>query len=110
MEYVWAGAIGDVREVHIWTNRPRRLLAAGGIPRPESNAAGRRAHAGTDRASRRRLAAAMAGNYPKPTSRSPGISSSAPRRAVDYHPVYHPFNWRGWVDWGAARSATWART
>jgi hypothetical protein len=19
---------------------------------------------------------------------------------VDYHPVYHPFNWRGWVDWG----------
>ncbi len=20
---------------------------------------------------------------------------------VDYHPVYHPFNWRGWVDWGA---------
>jgi len=22
VEYVWAGAIGDVREVHIWTNRP----------------------------------------------------------------------------------------
>jgi len=21
-EYVWSGAIGDVREVHIWTNRP----------------------------------------------------------------------------------------
>ena len=19
---------------------------------------------------------------------------------VEYHPVYHPFNWRGWVDWG----------
>ncbi len=19
---------------------------------------------------------------------------------VPYHPVYHPFNWRGWVDWG----------
>ena len=19
---------------------------------------------------------------------------------VDYHPLYHPFNWRGWVDWG----------
>ena len=29
-----------------------------------------------------------------------GISSSAQRRVVDYHPVYHPFNWRGWVDWG----------
>ena len=19
---------------------------------------------------------------------------------VTYHPIYHPFNWRGWVDWG----------
>jgi predicted dehydrogenase len=19
---------------------------------------------------------------------------------VPYHPIYHPFNWRGWVDWG----------
>jgi predicted dehydrogenase len=19
---------------------------------------------------------------------------------VEYHPVYHPFNWRGWTDWG----------
>ena len=25
-----------------------------------------------------------------------------PRRSpeVEYHPIYHPFNWRGWVDWG----------
>jgi predicted dehydrogenase len=23
---------------------------------------------------------------------------SAP--ACEYHPVYHPFNWRGWTDWG----------
>ena len=41
----------------------------------------------------------MAGNYPVP----PGLSwdlflGAAP--VVDYHPVYHPFNWRGWVDWG----------
>jgi predicted dehydrogenase len=20
--------------------------------------------------------------------------------AREYHPVYHPFNWRGWIDWG----------
>jgi hypothetical protein len=19
---------------------------------------------------------------------------------IEYHPIYHPFNWRGWVDWG----------
>jgi len=29
VEYVWAGAIGEVREVHIWTNRPPGLLASG---------------------------------------------------------------------------------
>src|SRR2546426_60180 len=23
-----------------------------------------------------------------------------PAPHVDYHPIYHPFNWRGWVDWG----------
>jgi hypothetical protein len=23
-----------------------------------------------------------------------------PAPVVEYHPVYHPFNWRGWVDWG----------
>jgi Oxidoreductase family, C-terminal alpha/beta domain len=23
-----------------------------------------------------------------------------PAPSVEYHPLYHPFNWRGWVDWG----------
>jgi hypothetical protein len=23
-----------------------------------------------------------------------------PAPHVEYHPVYHPFNWRGWADWG----------
>jgi hypothetical protein len=23
-----------------------------------------------------------------------------PAAPVEYHPVYHPFNWRGWTDWG----------
>lgn len=23
-----------------------------------------------------------------------------PAMPVDYHPIYHPFNWRGWVDFG----------
>jgi hypothetical protein len=21
---------------------------------------------------------------------------------VEYHPIYHPFNWRGWTDWGCS--------
>ncbi len=23
-----------------------------------------------------------------------------PAPDVEFHPIYHPFNWRGWVDWG----------
>jgi predicted dehydrogenase len=34
VEYVRAGAIGEVREVHIWTNRPLGFWPQG-IPRPE---------------------------------------------------------------------------
>jgi len=34
VEYVWAGSIGEVREVHIWTNRPLGYWPQG-IPRPE---------------------------------------------------------------------------
>src|ERR1700720_4870417 len=33
VEYIWAGAIGDVREVHIWTNRPLGYWPQG-VPRP----------------------------------------------------------------------------
>src|SRR5882724_1884473 len=33
VEYVWAGAIGEVREVHIWTNRPLGFWPQG-VPRP----------------------------------------------------------------------------
>ncbi len=29
------------------------------------------------------------------------LTPSTRRRAARrYHPLYHPFNWRGWVDWG----------
>jgi predicted dehydrogenase len=43
--------------------------------------------------------AAMAGNYPVPDKLNWDLFLGvAPH--VDYHPVYHPFNWRGWVDWG----------
>jgi len=41
----------------------------------------------------------MAGSYPKPDKlRWDLFLGVAP--SVEYHPVYHPFNWRGWVDWG----------
>src|SRR6266404_6812942 len=98
VEYVWAGAIGEVREIHIWTNRPLGFWPQG-VPRPVKpnqpvdemkwNGPGVEA----------RLAAAIAGNYPVPEKLDWNLFLGvAPK--VDYHPIYHPFNWRGWVDWG----------
>ena len=97
IEYVWSGAIGEVREIHIWTNRPLGYWPQG-IPRPEAlrpgeplkwNGPGINA----------RLANAMAGSFPVPDTLSWDLFLG-PAPHVDYHPVYHPFNWRGWVDWG----------
>jgi hypothetical protein len=34
VEYIRAGAIGEVREAHIWTNRPLGFWPQG-VPRPE---------------------------------------------------------------------------
>jgi predicted dehydrogenase len=98
VEYVWAGAIGDVREIHIWTNRPLGYWPQG-IPRPEARTPPENGFRWNGPGIDARLANAMAGSYPKPDRLGwdlfLGVAPS-----VEYHPVYHPFNWRGWVDWG----------
>jgi predicted dehydrogenase len=96
VEWLWAGAIGDVTEAHIWTNRPLAYWPQG-IPRPQPqrnlnearwNMAGVMA----------RLADAM-GLYSAPDTLAWDLFLG-PGPQVEYHPIYHPFNWRGWVDWG----------
>jgi predicted dehydrogenase len=97
VEYVWAGAIGDVREIHVWTNRPLGYWPQG-IPRPEALKAGEPLRWNGPGVNAR-LANAMAGNFPVPNTLSWDLFLG-PSPHVDYHPIYHPFNWRGWVDWG----------
>ncbi len=99
VEYVWAGAIGEVREIHIWTNRPLGYWPQG-VPRPEALKPRVDALKWNGPGVNARLANALAGYYPAPTTLRWDlfIGPSAPH--VDYHPIYHPFNWRGWVDWG----------
>jgi predicted dehydrogenase len=100
VEYIQQGAIGDVKEVHVWTNRPLGYWPQG-LPRPRSAAASTDGQqpGWSGRDVERRLAAAMAGSYPVPdTLKWDLFLGVAPQ--VEYHPVYHPFNWRGWVDWG----------
>lgn len=77
-EYIWDGAIGPVREVHVWTDRPLRGLSSVYWPQ------------GVER--------------PKETPPVPDTLDwdlwlgPAPKRP--YHPAYVPFKWRGWWDFG----------
>jgi len=98
VEYLWAGAIGDVREVHVWTNRPLGYWPQG-VPRPEPLKPGIEPLKWNGPGVDARLAAALAGNYPVPDGLAWDLFLG-PGPKVEYHPIYHPFNWRGWTDWG----------
>jgi len=79
-EWLWDGAIGPVREVHVWSDRPTHsgklpLYWAQGIERP---------------------------------SDKPSVPASldwdlwlGPAQWRPYHPAYAPFKWRGWWDFGS---------
>lgn len=70
-EWIWDGAIGQVREVHAWTNRP---IWPTGMLRPSDQP-------------------------PVPEKLDWDLwVGPAPMRP--YHPIYHPSNWRAWVDFG----------
>jgi predicted dehydrogenase len=98
VEYIWSGAIGEVREIHVWTDRPVGFWPQG-VPRPKAAVEPLDALKWDQSGVDARLAAAMAGNYPVPETLSwdlfLGVGPEVP-----YHPIYHPFNWRGWTDWG----------
>ena len=103
-EYITSGAIGDVREVHVWTNRPLGYWPQG-VPRPAPLPA--RLQDRDDGGSRWRgpdvdaqARGGAGGHLPALRSSSPWDLFLGVAPPVDYHPIYHPFNWRGWVDWG----------
>lgn len=70
-EWVRAGAVGRIREVHVWSDRP---VWPQDIERPKEQPA---------------VPAGLDWNL---------WLGDAPKRP--YHPLYHPFNFRGWVDFG----------
>ncbi len=101
-EWVQAGLIGKVKEVQIWTNRPVNYWPQG-VPRPAAPASagggGGFGNDWTQNKLNRTLAGGMAGNYPAPETLNWDLYCG-PGPMIEYHPIYHPFNWRGWVDWG----------
>ena len=86
-EYIQAGAIGDIREVHVWTNRPLGYWPQG-IPRPAPMSGDAAKLSWNNNGVNARLAAAM-GKYPVPETLSWDLFLGvAPE--VEYHPIYHP--------------------
>ncbi|UCF36734.1 MAG: Gfo/Idh/MocA family oxidoreductase [Acidobacteriota bacterium] len=77
-DWLWDGAIGQVREVHAWSDRPThegQLFWQQGIKRPEETP-------------------------PVPATLDWDLwLGPAPYRP--YHPAYVPFVWRGWWDFGS---------
>jgi predicted dehydrogenase len=73
VEIVQAGLIGEVKEVHLWTNRPIWPQSPGVTSRSKEGPAP--AHVHWDE-----------------------WLGPAPERP--YSPAYHPFKWRGWWDFG----------
>ena len=72
-EYVAAGVIGPVREVHIWTDRPLGWWPQG-VGRPEEKT-----------------------SVPSTLDWDLWLGPAAER---PYNPAYLPFKWRGWRDFG----------
>jgi predicted dehydrogenase len=107
-ELVASGLLGPVREVHVWTDRPFRYWAQG-IPRPGTPRPAPTAPADPNvppqwnvRTVEQAVLKAMEENRQTPP---PGLDWNlylGPAREVPYHPAYHPFAWRGWVDFGVS--------
>ncbi len=87
VEVIQSGAIGPVREVHVWTNRPvwpqgtNALLQVPGI-----------------QAALREGKGAAAGDPPKHLHWDLWLGTAPERRF--YPDIYHTFRWRGWWDFG----------
>jgi len=96
-EYIQSGAIGTVTEVHVWTNRPLSHWPQG-IPRPAPLPPDAKGLAWNMSGVQSRIAGSF-GSYAPPDKLAWDLFLG-PSRWIDYHPIYHPFNWRGWTDWG----------
>jgi predicted dehydrogenase len=102
-EWIAAGIIGNVHEVHVWTNRPvvywpQGLARPTGVPPVEVG--GGFGNPWTFRYLQDVLAGAMGSGGTPPPGLDWDLYLGPIAENVPYHPVYHPFNWRGWLAFG----------
>jgi predicted dehydrogenase len=102
-EWIEAGIIGPVHEVSVWTNRPvvywpQGLARPTGVPPVE--APGGFGNPWTYRYLQDVLAAAMGSGGAPPAGMDWNQYLGPIAENVPYHPIYHPFNWRGWLAFG----------
>jgi predicted dehydrogenase len=95
-EWVQAGIIGPVREVHVWTNRPVGYWPQG-VPRPLNAPV---TNTGWGQGRLNQMLASGMGSIPVPEGLRWDLYLGPVAEDIPYHPIYHPFNWRGWTDFG----------
>jgi predicted dehydrogenase len=97
-EWIGAGIIGPVHDVHVvyW---PQGLPLPGGAASPP--APPRFGNPWTFAHVQDVLAAAMAGGGAPPPGLDWPLYLGPIAEDVPYHPIYHPFNWRGWLAFGS---------
>lgn len=74
VELIQSGVVGNVREIHVWTNRPVWPQAPDIVGRPKET--------------------------PPIPAHIRWDQFIGPAGYRPYHSAYHPFNWRGWWDFG----------
>lgn len=98
-EWVQSGVIGPVRDVHIWTNRP---IWPQGVPAPVYPAPQRELGDLSwwpgDFATR--VGEAIGGAYQMPETLDWPMWRGGVADDVEWHPIYTPFHWRGWFNFG----------
>ena len=97
LEWIRAGVIGPVREVHIWTNRP---IWPQGLPAPVMPAEMPGDDSWWPGSTNLRIAAGIARDTAPPESLNWDLHRCANAVETPYHPIYHPFHWRGWTAFG----------
>jgi predicted dehydrogenase len=81
IEVIQSGAIGDTKEVHVWTNRPVWPQAPEVTKRLDETECPKHIHWN---------------EWLGPAPERPYVGTMMKNK----HPTYHEFNWRGWRDFG----------